>query len=287
MGASTVKSTGLIKHQFRKTVGSETGFFVVLPLMAAVIFAFDLTMPLGIAAGIPYIALVLLGVWAPWSHHILTLGLVASILTITGFLFSSENSALWIVLTNRGLALFAIWSVTLVATLVNRERTALEEKTNLLTTSFDTISQAFSVFDATDTLIAFNRAYEKILDFPPGFLRPGMPHEEILRWRANAGHFGDGNVEDLINARMNDINHGREFSRERTLPNGLIYSLQRRMMPDGSYVNTLSDITSYRRVQQVAAEKSAFLETTIKTMAHGFVAYCPSSYKLGQSSVRA
>jgi PAS domain S-box-containing protein len=273
MGSSTVKSTGLIKRQFRKTVGSEMGFFVVFPLLAAAIFAFDLSMPLGIAAGVPYVALVLLGVWSPWNHHILTLGLVASILTIGGFLFSSENSALWIALTNRGLALFAIWSITLVAILVRRERIALEKKSTLLTTTFDTITQAFSVFDSTDTLVSFNKAYEKIFDFTPGFLRPGIPHEDIIRWRANAGHFGDGNVEQLINDCMNDIHHGREFSRERTLPNGLIYSLQRRVMPDGGYVNTLTDITRYRHVQQIAAEKSAFLETTIQTMAHGFVAY--------------
>ena len=37
-------------------------------ILALAILAFDLSMPLGVAAGAPYIALVLLGYFAPWQH---------------------------------------------------------------------------------------------------------------------------------------------------------------------------------------------------------------------------
>ena len=69
----------------------------------------DLSMPLGVAGGVPYVALVLIGLYVPWRHYIVLLALVSSVLTILGYFFSPPLGIPWIVITNRLLALFAIW----------------------------------------------------------------------------------------------------------------------------------------------------------------------------------
>ena len=65
----------------------------------------------GIAGGIPYIAFVLVGLWGPWRRYIFVLAALASVLSVLGYFLSPPGSEHWMVLVNRGLALFAIWAV--------------------------------------------------------------------------------------------------------------------------------------------------------------------------------
>jgi PAS domain S-box-containing protein len=87
-----------------------TSKLLVLTLgLAALIFYIDLNLPLGVAGGVPYVAVVLLGWWAPKYRHVIYLAVLSSILTIAGYYFSPPGVVHWVVSTNRGLALFAIW----------------------------------------------------------------------------------------------------------------------------------------------------------------------------------
>ncbi len=77
--------------------------------LAAAFFALDLALPLGVAGGVPYVALVLLGWWFDRPRYLVLLGAVATALTIAGYYFSAEGGIEWMVLANRALAFFAIW----------------------------------------------------------------------------------------------------------------------------------------------------------------------------------
>ncbi len=82
---------------------------LISAVLAALIFAVDLSLPMGIAGGVPYVALVLLGIWFPRRWHLFALAALGSVLIVLGFFLSPADSIPWVVLTNRGLALFAIW----------------------------------------------------------------------------------------------------------------------------------------------------------------------------------
>ncbi|MDD5708628.1 MAG: hypothetical protein PHR35_22150 [Kiritimatiellae bacterium] len=97
---------------------------IVCTLLALVILGFDLLIPLGVADSIPYIAVVLLSLRHEQRRFTVMMAVFCSVLTILGFFFSPPSGEMWKVLTNRALALFAIW-VTAVLTL---QRKALEEK---------------------------------------------------------------------------------------------------------------------------------------------------------------
>jgi PAS domain S-box-containing protein len=51
----------------------------------------------------------LLGWWAPKPGHVYFLAALSSALTVTGYYLSPIGGTHWVVLTNRGLAMFAIW----------------------------------------------------------------------------------------------------------------------------------------------------------------------------------
>jgi len=92
--------------------------------LSGVIFIGDIMFPLGVAGGVPYVAVVLIAMWAPSQRFIYVTAGLGSILTVAGYLLSPEGGLLWMVLANRLLSLFAIW---VTAILGSRLMLALNE----------------------------------------------------------------------------------------------------------------------------------------------------------------
>jgi len=92
--------------------------------LSGVIFIVDIMFPLGVAGGVPYVAVVLLAMWAHSQRFIYVTAVLASFLTVAGYFLSPEGGILWMVLANRTLALFAIW---VTAILGSRLMLALNE----------------------------------------------------------------------------------------------------------------------------------------------------------------
>jgi len=82
-------------------------------LLAIVIYILDISMQLGVAGGVPYVAFVLLGLWYKDKRVVLYLGVIATLLTLLGLFTSPEGGEYWKVLLNRGYAVFAIWIVAI------------------------------------------------------------------------------------------------------------------------------------------------------------------------------
>jgi len=96
----------------------------------------DLFIPLGVAAGVPYISVILISLWASDKSFTVKMALISSILTVLGFLYSPSGGELWKVLFNRTIALFAIWVTALLTlqkkTIEDERIKMLEEKKKLI-----------------------------------------------------------------------------------------------------------------------------------------------------------
>jgi signal transduction histidine kinase len=105
--------------QYRQTTtvvnNNKVQIVLACTALAAGIFIIDIaSLPLGVAAGVAYVAVVLISLWLPgWQFPIIAAGGV-TILTILGFIFSEPAGVQWMVVTNRSLALAAIWSTAIV-----------------------------------------------------------------------------------------------------------------------------------------------------------------------------
>ena len=88
---------------------------------------FDLHYPLGVAGGVPYVALVLVGLITQRPNIIIIMAVLGSTLTIAGYFLSPVSGIIIeVVLINRGLALFAIWSVAIVSFIHLKDLARLE-----------------------------------------------------------------------------------------------------------------------------------------------------------------
>lgn len=86
------------------------GLLLACALLAGAIFLIDLQLPLGVAAGVPYLVVVLLAVRHPRPSFSLWAALVCSGLTVLACWLSPAGGEPWKVYLNRALALLAIWA---------------------------------------------------------------------------------------------------------------------------------------------------------------------------------
>lgn len=125
------------------TVELDARLILLAIFLSASLFLIDISTPLGVAGGVPYIAVVLLTLWLPGTRSTLFFATLCTGLTILGFYWSPAGGELWKVLANRFLALFVIWvtaTLSLYRKLAERElhkgeeqlKASLEEKEVLL-----------------------------------------------------------------------------------------------------------------------------------------------------------
>ena len=130
-------------------------------MFSCLFFIVDLSLPHGVAAGIPYVILVLLGfLFSKWEYTI-SLAILASFLTVLGYFISDPGSSLWIALINRSLTIFAIWIIT--AIVIFRIRS--DEDVELAASVFSTLREGVAISDAQFKIIDVNDTFTKITGY--------------------------------------------------------------------------------------------------------------------------
>ncbi len=106
---------------------SQTWTLLVGAGLCLLLFWVDLSVPLGIATGVPYILVVLLSLWTQRRAYTFAAGTAGTLLTVAGFMLSPAGGEFWQVLANRILAIFAVW-VTAILCLWQQRKTAYESR---------------------------------------------------------------------------------------------------------------------------------------------------------------
>ncbi len=112
------------------------------------------------------------------------------------------------------------------------------------------LAQAFSIFNADLELVFFNEQLNAILDFPPNYLYRGMPIEEIFRFNAKRGEYGEGDIDAIVQARLGLARRFEPHRYERTRPDGTVVEIIGNPLPEGGFVTTYTDITERRKTQE-------------------------------------
>ena len=119
---------------------------------------------------------------------------------------------------------------------------ALHYNREILQTALDHVRQGIAVFDKAMHLVCWNRQFGEVLGLPHQLVRVGVGVDEILRYNAENGAFGPGDVEALVAERVAGYVAGEPFL-ERFPDRGLVIEVRANRMPGGSIVTTFTDIT--------------------------------------------
>jgi len=135
---------------------------------------------------------------------------------------------------------------------------------DLLLAGLDLLDQAIAVFDATPKLVTWNKAMLRLLDFPEKMVRVGTPFEDFVRFNAERGEYGEGDVERLVAERMAAARAFLPHYAERSRPNGKILAIRGVPIPNLGFVSLWTDITEQRRYEEVIEQQNAELEARVR-----------------------
>lgn len=150
-----------------------------------------------------------------------------------------------------------------VAMLLDEASQELRFSRGLLGVTFENIGHGISVVDRDLRLVAWNRRYAEIFDYPPELLEVGRPIEDLLRYNAARGLLGDGDVEAQVAARLARLRGGEPHRFVRERPDGRVIETEGRPLPGGGYVTMFSDVTEYKRAERELREAGERLEARV------------------------
>jgi len=134
---------------------------------------------------------------------------------------------------------------------------------DLLLAGLDLLDQAIAVFDATPRLVTWNKSLLRLLDFPESMLKVGLPFEDLVRFNASRGEYGEGDLEAIIAERMAAARSFQPHYTERTRPNGRILAIRGVPIPNLGFVSLWTDITDQRRYEEVIQQQNTILEARV------------------------
>ena len=138
----------------------------------------------------------------------------------------------------------------------------------LLQGAIENITQGISVVDQSLRLVAWNRRYLELFNYPDGLISVGRPIADIIRYNAERGLCGPGEAEVHVARRLHWMRQGRAHTSERLFPNGRVIELIGNPMPGGGFVMSFTDITAYREAEQALTEANEGLERRVTERTH-------------------
>ena len=146
------------------------------------------------------------------------------------------------------------FSVEDVINLLSSTSQALKFNRQLIEMTMDNISQGISVSDSNKNIVAWNHSYERLMNYPGGFLQIGMPVAALIRFNAERGYCGPGDIQEHINKRLEHLSSGLSYRFERVRNDGMVIEIVGNPLPEGGYVTTYSDISEYKKIEAALKE---------------------------------
>ncbi|MDP9013477.1 MAG: PAS-domain containing protein [Pseudomonadota bacterium] len=139
----------------------------------------------------------------------------------------------------------------------------IEFNRGLLRATLEHLPQGVSVVDKDLHLVAWNRRYMEIFEFPADLIRVGQPVEVVMRHNARRGLLGRGDAETNIERRIHHLRTGSTHAHERELPGDVVLEIRGNPVPGVGYVTSYTDVSAYKRVEEKLRALAESLERRV------------------------
>jgi signal transduction histidine kinase/CheY-like chemotaxis protein len=132
-----------------------------------------------------------------------------------------------------------------------------------LQAGLDLIDQGFTLIDENLCMVAWNQTFLRLLDFPQAMGYVGASFESFIRFNAERGEYGDGDLTQQVNERVKAARVFSAHDIERIRPNGTVLRVRGVPVPNHGFVTLYSDVTEQRRSERLIREHNLMLESRV------------------------
>lgn len=140
----------------------------------------------------------------------------------------------------------------------------LGDRLALLAQGLDQLDIGFTVFDRELVMVASNRRFQQLLNFPDALCKAGTRLQDALHYNAMLGEYGPGDVEEQVRERLLLAQRFLAHRFERVRPDGSIIEVCGTPLDSGGMVTTYTDVTVPRQREIALRELSAQLEQRVQ-----------------------
>jgi len=145
--------------------------------------------------------------------------------------------------------------------------------------ALDNMPGALVYTDKDLNIVICNERFTEMYPAPKELLEPGQPYPNFLRYLAEHGYYGEGNVEALVAKRVESLRNPSSKTFEDMTPEGRIYRIRRQRVAAGGTVTVMTDITEQKQAERELAKKEAQLHLALDNMP-GALVYTDSNLNI-------
>ena len=134
----------------------------------------------------------------------------------------------------------------------------------MLQAGLDMLDQGVTVFDAEFRLVAWNRPFLELFDFPDHLAAAGATLESFIRFNALRGEYGPGDIEAQIAERVRLLTQATANVFEYRRPDGRVILMRLEPMPPKGFVTLYSDVTEQRYIEHLTEHQNNDLEERVR-----------------------
>ncbi len=127
---------------------------------------------------------------------------------------------------------------------------ALQYNRDLLQHALDQSGQGITVIDKELRILCWNQAFIELYELQPDMMKVGTGIDEVVRFNAERGSYGEGPVDDLVATRLESFLNDRDPVRLRLFPSERVIEIRSNLLPDGGLVTTYTDISDAVAVEE-------------------------------------
>ncbi len=170
-----------------------------------------------------------------------------------------------------------------LVSLVDEASMLARQNQELLRKAIEHLPQGISVIDQNQKLVAWNHRYQELFSYPDELLTVGRSVADLFRHNASqgviSGFNSDEQIEHALQKRLDHLNRGSAYRRESILSSGITLEIIGEPMPNGGYVTSYSDISSYKEAEAALRESEQAIRVYTDNVP-AMIAYVDRDYRI-------
>jgi len=140
----------------------------------------------------------------------------------------------------------------------------------LLQTIIDFLPSGVTLFDAELRMVACNRQFRELLEFPDALFADGLPSLHVLAaFNAARGEYGPGDPAAQVREVIERARRMQPHVFERSRPNGCVLEMRGTPLPGGGFVSIYTDMTERKRIEDEARRAANYLDAIVSALPQG------------------